>query len=189
MTTAKKEIMKSGERAESRAHHNKRVRMQHGTDHTANNVASCSKPFKTQGHCLRERQRGSRAFLAATNNKHVQTMWNPKRNVSLPRRKKSCPRANVKGYENERRMAQWWTCKASRALVSWGTHRKHATQKRSFSCWKARIAHLPRHKLLSASTRSWLSMSAHQNHDTPPRRGVLSGKNRRHASQTWRFSS
>ena len=103
-------------------------------------------------------------------------MWNPKRTVSLPRRKKSCPRANVKGDENERRVAQWWTCKASRALVSWGTHRKHAAQKRSFSCWKAWTAHLPRHKLLSASTRSWLSMSAHQNHGTPPRHGVLSDK-------------
>ena len=39
----------------------------------------------------------------------------------------------------------------------------------------------PRHTLLSASTRCWLSMSAHQNHDAPPRHGVLSGENRRHA--------
>ena len=45
----------------------------------------------------------------------------------------------------------------------------------------------PRHTLLSASTRSWLSVSAHQNHDTPPRHGVLSDKNWRNVSQTWRF--
>ena len=43
--------------------------------------------------------RGSEAaehFFAATNNKHTQTLWNPKRTVSHPRRKKRCPRTNVK---------------------------------------------------------------------------------------------
>ena len=37
--------------------------MRHGTDHTANNVAICTKPHKTQERCLHEKQRGSRAFL------------------------------------------------------------------------------------------------------------------------------
>ena len=44
-------------------HHTKRVWMRRGTDHSANNVAVCSKPFKLQERCLNERQRGSRAFL------------------------------------------------------------------------------------------------------------------------------
>ena len=35
----------------------------HGTDHTANIVAICTKPAKTQERGLHERQRGSRAFL------------------------------------------------------------------------------------------------------------------------------
>ena len=35
----------------------------------------------------------------------------------------------------------------------------------------------PRHTLLSDLSRGWLSMSTHQNRDTPPRHGVLSGKN------------
>ena len=48
-------------------------------------------------------------------------------------------------------------------------------------------AYSPRHTLLSASTRSWLSMSTHQNRDTPPRHGVLSGEIRRHATQIWSF--
>ena len=42
-------------------HH--KVWMRHATNHTANNVASCSKPSKTQERCLHERQRGRRAFL------------------------------------------------------------------------------------------------------------------------------
>ena len=37
--------------------------MRNGTDHTANNVASCSKHSKTQERCLHERQQGTRAFL------------------------------------------------------------------------------------------------------------------------------
>ena len=52
-----------GEQPRTATHHTRRVWMRHGTDHTAKNVASCSKPFKMQERCLHERQRGSRAFL------------------------------------------------------------------------------------------------------------------------------
>ena len=83
--------MKSGERAESRAHHNKRVRMQRGTDHTANNVASCSKPFKTQGHCLRERQRGSRAFLRGNKQQTHTNTVEPKENRQSPETEEEMP--------------------------------------------------------------------------------------------------
>ena len=52
-----------GEQPQTGTHHTKRVWMRHGTDHTANDVATCSKPSKTQERCLHERQRGSRAIL------------------------------------------------------------------------------------------------------------------------------
>ena len=45
-------------------------------------------------------------------------------------------------------------------------------------------AYSPRDTLSSASIRSWLSVSAHQNHGTPSRHVFLSGTNRRHAVQT-----
>ena len=86
--------------------------MQRGT---ANYVAICSKPFKTQGCCQRERQRGgqSRSWWQGTmNTKKVE----PKRNISDPRRKQSRLRANVKSDETERRMAQWWTSTKQAAL-------------------------------------------------------------------------
>ena len=66
MTTAKNEISKSvrliarlhDERRETVSDHTQRVWMQRGNEHTAHNVAICSKHFQTEGHCLRERQRG-----------------------------------------------------------------------------------------------------------------------------------
>ena len=54
---------RDGEQPQTATHHTERVSMRHGTDHAANNGAICTKPFKTQERCLRERQRGSRAFL------------------------------------------------------------------------------------------------------------------------------
>ena len=44
------------ERAETVTHHTKRVWMRHETDHAANHVAICRKPFKTLEYCLHERQ-------------------------------------------------------------------------------------------------------------------------------------
>ena len=43
---------------------NKRVRMQRGIDHTANKVASCSKPFKTQLHPVRSTAHDANMFLS-----------------------------------------------------------------------------------------------------------------------------
>ena len=46
-------------------------------------------------------------------------------------------------------------------------------------------AYSPRHTLLSASSRSWLSMRANH-HDSPLCNLVHEGTHRRHVSQTWR---
>ena len=51
-----------GKHPQAVTYHTKGVWVRHGTDHE-NNVAICSKPFKTEEHCLHERQPGNKAFL------------------------------------------------------------------------------------------------------------------------------
>ena len=73
MKIAKNEMTKS-RRLIARFHDERAETVTH---HTANNVAIYSKPFKTQGHCLRERQRGgqSRSLWQGTMNTQK---WSPK---------------------------------------------------------------------------------------------------------------
>ena len=62
------------------------------------------------------------------------------------------------------------------------------------SCRIAMAAVSQKHKRMLTSSHTFVSLNSQlavsecPNHDTPPRHGVLSGKNWRHASQTWRFS-
>ena len=91
-------------------------RERRGNQHTANNVAICSTQFKTQGRCLRERQRGGQSGSLWQGTMNTQKNVEPKRTISDPKRKRSRLRANVKSDETERRMAQWWTCTKQAAL-------------------------------------------------------------------------
>ena len=123
-------------------------------------LPSAASLSKTEGHCLRERQRGgqSRSFVAR-NNEHKKV--EPKRTISDPRKKQSRLRANMKSNETERRMAQWWTCTKQAALLHPISLKARASRTSQSACVRNCTRGLQKDWPRKAQRTVWLTVDCH----------------------------